>query len=73
MKDHYNREITDIRVSVTQRCNLNCLYCRKEGERDSGKEMGFDEFKRIVAVFSKNGISKINPDPENCAKDFSIF
>ncbi|HIE31412.1 MAG TPA: GTP 3',8-cyclase MoaA [Methanosarcinales archaeon] len=30
--DPYNRRITSLRISVTQRCNLNCIYCHREGE-----------------------------------------
>ena len=30
--DPYNRRITSLRISVTQRCNLNCIYCHGEGE-----------------------------------------
>ncbi len=29
--DNYKREITDIRISLTDRCNLNCFYCHNEG------------------------------------------
>jgi cyclic pyranopterin phosphate synthase len=30
--DPYNRRIRSLRISVTQRCNLNCIYCHHEGE-----------------------------------------
>ena len=30
MKDHYGREITYLRISVTDRCNLRCVYCMPE-------------------------------------------
>ena len=43
MKDRYNREIDYLRVSVTQRCNLNFIYC---GKSDCGKkqtELSLDE------------------------------
>ena len=30
MKDTFNREINYLRVSVTDRCDLRCIYCMKE-------------------------------------------
>ena len=30
MKDNFGRNIDYLRVSVTQRCNLNCVYCGKQ-------------------------------------------
>ncbi|MCK4460041.1 MAG: GTP 3',8-cyclase MoaA [Methanosarcinales archaeon] len=30
--DPYNRKITSLRISITQRCNLSCIYCHGEGE-----------------------------------------
>ena len=31
MKDQYGRQINYMRVSVTDRCNLRCIYCMPEG------------------------------------------
>ena len=30
MKDTFNREINYLRISVTDRCDLRCIYCMKE-------------------------------------------
>ncbi|MEQ8161862.1 MAG: molybdenum cofactor biosynthesis protein MoeA, partial [Smithellaceae bacterium] len=30
MLDRFNREITYLRISVTDRCNLRCIYCMPE-------------------------------------------
>lgn len=66
VKDRYGREITHIRISVTQRCNLNCPYCHREGETrkrkkeiENRKEISPSEIKRIVTAASKLGIRKI--------------
>ncbi|PKK81462.1 MAG: hypothetical protein CVT47_02300, partial [Thermoplasmata archaeon HGW-Thermoplasmata-2] len=32
MKDPYGREITGLRLSVTSRCDMRCIYCHKEGQ-----------------------------------------
>ncbi len=59
MKDNYNREITNIRISVTQKCNLDCFYCHKEGENSTKYEMTVDEIETITKIAKKLGIYKI--------------
>lgn len=59
MKDNYNRDTKNIRISVTQKCNLNCFYCHKEGENSSNHEMTLDEIETIVKIAKKLGIYKI--------------
>lgn len=36
MKDRFGREVSNLRISVTQRCNLDCLYCHREGQGSAG-------------------------------------
>lgn len=59
MKDNFGREITYLRVSVTQRCNLNCVYCGKEDCAKKGEELSPAEIKTIVSAFAKCGINKV--------------
>lgn len=59
MKDNFGREITYLRVSVTQRCNLNCVYCGKEDCAKKGEELTPTEIKTIVSAFAKCGINKV--------------
>lgn len=50
MKDQYGRQIDYMRVSVTDRCNLRCVYCMpKEGVPFLPQEqiLSFDEVERI--------------------------
>lgn len=35
--DSYGREVRGLRISVTSRCNLNCIYCHREGEIQGGE------------------------------------
>ena len=57
MKDNYLREINYLRVSLTQRCTLNCVYCGNDGcEND---ELTGEQIIKIVAAFSKCGITKV--------------
>jgi cyclic pyranopterin phosphate synthase len=54
MKDNYGRPLLNLRVAITQRCNLRCLYCHREGEerlvRDIAAEMAVDEIVHIVRI-----------------------
>ncbi len=62
VKDTCGREITHIRLSVTQKCNLNCPYCHREGEGDKNrcdKEISVSEIKGIMRAASELGIKKV--------------
>ena len=54
LKDNYGRPVLNLRVSVTQRCNLRCSYCHREGQElpVEGKaiEMTPDEIARLVRI-----------------------
>lgn len=57
--DRYGRVIRHLRISVTTRCNLNCIYCHMEGEKPSGDEMSVDEIARICKAFYDLGVQKV--------------
>ena len=60
--DTYNRSITYMRISITDRCNLRCSYCMPEEGIDwKPKEsiLRYDEILRIVAVAVKRGLKKV--------------
>jgi len=57
--DPSGRRVTSLRVSVTQRCDLACFFCHKEGEHDPGKEMTAGEIGRIVEVAAGLGVTKV--------------
>ena len=62
MFDRFNRKITYLRISVTDRCNFRCTYCMPEGEVElKGHEdiLTFDEITEVVKIGAKLGISKI--------------
>lgn len=61
MKDSFGREISYMRISVTDRCNLRCKYCMpEEGVENLGhdKILSFEEIQRIVKAAAELGISK---------------
>ncbi len=58
--DSYGRPLVSARISVTQRCNYNCLYCHKEGmRRRAREEMTPEEIVRITNVLAENGVRKV--------------
>lgn len=57
MKDNLGREINYLRLSVTQRCNLNCIYCGTENP--DLNEMSTEEIRQAVEVFVLCGINKV--------------
>ena len=61
MKDTFNREINYLRVSVTDRCDLRCVYCMKENMRFLPKSeiLSSEEINKICNVFINLGIKKI--------------
>ena len=61
MKDCFGREISYMRISVTDRCNLRCKYCMPaEGIEDLGHEniLSFESIERIVRASTELGITK---------------
>lgn len=59
LQDKYGRAITDLRVSVTDRCNYKCVYCRTGNEGAQYTELAIADYLRIVRIFVSLGIEKI--------------
>lgn len=62
MIDEYNRDISYLRVSVTDRCNLRCRYCMpKEGLSLAGHDdiLRYEEMLRIIGVAVRMGVAKV--------------
>lgn len=62
MKDKYGREIDYLRISLTDKCNLRCIYCMEEKGNDffdEEEKLTKDEICKIVNGCSKLGIKKI--------------
>ncbi|MDO8717340.1 MAG: GTP 3',8-cyclase MoaA [Dehalococcoidales bacterium] len=61
--DSWQRQINYLRISVTDRCNLNCIYC-SEGDlstqaRLRSENLTYEEINRIVEVAATLGITKV--------------
>ncbi len=59
LRDKFGRAITDLRLSVTDRCNYRCVYCRTGNEGAIYDELGIEDYLRIVRVFVSLGVEKI--------------
>ena len=61
MKDSYGREINYIRISLTDRCNLRCIYCMPEGVELVPREeiLREQEILEIAGAAARVGISHV--------------
>lgn len=59
LRDSYGRAITDLRLSVTDRCNYRCVYCRNGEDGLHFQELTLDEYARILRIFVSLGVEKI--------------
>ncbi|HEY0796215.1 MAG TPA: GTP 3',8-cyclase MoaA [Acidisarcina sp.] len=59
LTDKFGRAITDLRVSVTDRCNYKCVYCRTGTEGAQYAELPTADYARIIRIFVGLGIEKI--------------
>jgi GTP 3',8-cyclase len=59
LMDKHGRPITDLRVSITDRCNYKCVYCRTGNDGAQYAELPIADYLRIVRVFVGLGIEKV--------------
>ncbi|MEE3489600.1 MAG: GTP 3',8-cyclase MoaA [Methanobrevibacter sp.] len=59
VRDKYERPILSLRITLTNRCNVNCLYCHHDGMVKSSEEMTADELYTICKIAKKIGVRKI--------------
>lgn len=57
--DGHGRRLTDLRVSVTGRCNFRCLYCRTGQGEPAGMELPLADYERLTRIFVSLGIEKV--------------
>jgi len=57
--DKFGRAITDLRISITDRCNYKCVYCRTGNEGAIYGDLPFPVYLRIVRLFASAGIKKV--------------
>jgi cyclic pyranopterin phosphate synthase len=59
LRDGLGRIISDLRVSITDRCNYKCVYCRTGNEGAQFTELPTEIYLRMVRSFVKLGIEKV--------------
>ncbi|WP_296791998.1 GTP 3',8-cyclase MoaA [uncultured Methanobrevibacter sp.] len=59
VKDKYDRPILSLRITISNRCNENCLYCHHDGMVSSKDEMTPDELYKICKIAKRIGVRKI--------------
>ncbi|RMF89061.1 MAG: GTP 3',8-cyclase MoaA [Methanobacteriota archaeon] len=59
IRDPFGRPLKSLRISVTSRCNLSCVYCHQEGVEKARSEMTPEEIQRIVEVAAGQGVKKV--------------
>ncbi|HUI51475.1 MAG TPA: GTP 3',8-cyclase MoaA [Terriglobales bacterium] len=62
LHDKFGRQITDLRISVTDRCNFRCVYCRSadpENYREHDEILSWSELERLARIFAGLGIQKM--------------
>ncbi len=59
LTDSHGRVIHDLRVSVTDRCNYKCVYCRTGEMGAQYPELAIEEYLRLIGIFVGLGITKV--------------
>lgn len=59
LRDRFGRCITDLRLSVTERCNYRCVYCRTGEESFDSAELSIAEYESIVRLMVSLGVEKV--------------
>ncbi|ELY83254.1 GTP 3',8-cyclase MoaA [Natrinema gari] len=66
LTDEFGREVTGVRVSLTDRCNFDCVYCHNEGLGDTrgpmdpqDDEMSTDDVVRFLEVAAEFGVDAV--------------
>ena len=59
LTDSFGRTVTSLRISITNRCNYDCIYCHHEGNTNSSGEMSVETITNIVHAASTMGVDKV--------------
>ena len=59
LRDSFGRAITDLRISVTDRCNYKCVYCRTGNEGAQYTELPIADYVRMVRLMVSLGVEKV--------------
>ena len=59
LHDKFGRRVSDLRISITDRCNYRCVYCRSGNNGAQFAEMPIRDYLRMARLFVSLGITKV--------------
>jgi len=59
LHDKFGRAITDLRISITDRCNYKCVYCRTGNEGALYGDLPFNDYLRMARILVGMGVTKV--------------
>ncbi|GBC92830.1 GTP 3',8-cyclase [bacterium HR15] len=62
LRDRFGRVIEYLRVSVTERCNMRCVYCVSPDQRiyePHGEQLSFEEIATVVRTLAPHGLRRV--------------
>ena len=59
LTDKFGRRISDLRISITDRCNYKCVYCRSGSNGAQFAELPIADYLRMARLFVSLGITKV--------------
>ena len=59
LTDGFGRQLTDLRLSITDRCNYKCIYCRTGNQGAQFPELPLSDYLRMTRLFAGLGIAKV--------------
>jgi cyclic pyranopterin phosphate synthase len=59
LKDPFGRTVSNLRISLTPKCNLRCIYCHAEGEVNPREQMSVEEIAEVMRVGAKFDIKSV--------------
>ncbi len=61
LTDSHGRVIHDLRVSITDRCNYKCVYCRSGEDEPQYPELAIEDYLRLIRLFVDLGSTRCGP------------
>ena len=59
MVDSFGRKVTGLRIALTPRCNLKCIYCHHEGEVNPKKEISDEMVVNVARAAADLGVRSL--------------
>ena len=59
LHDSTGRPVSNLRIAINSGCNLNCVYCHREGEVHPEEALSLEDIKEILRIADKLGIKTV--------------